>query len=129
MPLYAEEEEGGGLAGRLVKGAAIVIVAAFVIFLFTGGDSSSMDDETGAYLMCRKFVEDRLKAPSTVKFADDISSEVTTKMGPGHYVVQSHLDAQNGFGAMVRGEYRCEVATADRGRNWRLLDLSINTRE
>ena len=76
-----------------------------------------------AFLMAKLFVTKRLKAPSTAKFADWDESHVT-KINSGEYLVTSWVDSQNGFGAMLRKQYVCDLKTFD-GKTWTLVQLSL----
>lgn len=62
---------------------------------------------------CRAVVEKVLKAPSTAKF---ISGEDSVRRREdGSINVSGYVDAQNGFGAMLRNEYECEVVQVGGG--------------
>src|SRR5262245_4755193 len=55
---------------------------------------------------CHEEVQARLKAPSTTKWVSTLVKPI--KDGRNH-VVYGHLDSQNGFGAMIRSLYACEM--------------------
>jgi hypothetical protein len=60
-----------------------------------------------AQVQCRVAIESRLKAPST---ADWSLGEVGRWSGhPGYFLVRYRVDAQNSFGAKLRGHYECQV--------------------
>ena len=64
-----------------------------------------------AWAYCKTAVEQELKSPSTAKFKgmfDDPLSDVTS-LSSGRYRVESWVDAQNGFGAMIRSTFVCEI--------------------
>jgi hypothetical protein len=54
---------------------------------------------------------------------------MTQDMGNGLYVVNSYVDAQNSFGAMIRNTFKCKVQYLGGGeadsRNWSLIDLEL----
>ncbi len=81
---------------------------------------------TGAYDVCRQFVIDRVKSPSTAEFLA-YGKERTQHLGNGKYVVAAHVDAQNGFGATVRSDFTCTVQWKS-GKAWGLEDLKIKQR-
>jgi hypothetical protein len=60
----------------------------------------------GARWACQDFVRARLKAPSTAKFPCE---ETVFDEGEGSYTVQSCVDAQNAFGAILRKQYICST--------------------
>lgn len=55
------------------------------------------------------FVKNRLKSPSTAKF-DDPCESCVVKQDDGTWVVNSYVDAQNSFGAMIRENYICKMS-------------------
>lgn len=73
--------------------------------------------------MCREFVKNRLRAPATAKFAG-LSDTTSVKLDDGSFLVRSYVDAQNGFGALIRTYYRCQVRPIDRD-NWGLIALDM----
>ena len=58
---------------------------------------------------CKTILENRLKAPSTVQYAD------VRQRGSGGNEVYISYDAENGFGAMIRGTFTCEFYVSDDG--------------
>jgi hypothetical protein len=82
-----------------------------------------------AYDAARDLMQARLKAPATAKFADYSDSQVLHVVeadgtrAKGSYIVKSWVDSQNGFGAMIRTRYSCEVKTED-GEHFRLVKLA-----
>jgi hypothetical protein len=79
--------------------------------------------EIRAYVEAKDFVSRRLKAPATADFAGYSDSAVVNK-GDGTYIVVSHVDAQNAFGAKIRTQYRCRVFTVD-GERFILAGLTM----
>jgi hypothetical protein len=65
-------------------------------------------DEIRAFVDCNRFVEASLRAPSTAKFAD-YSPDRVQAIGASRFRVRSWVDAENGFGARLRGRYTCTV--------------------
>ena len=63
-----------------------------------------------AFQASKKEVKSQLKAPSTAKFATEFDKESKYKINDDESVViQSYVDAQNSFGAMIRTNFRCTV--------------------
>jgi hypothetical protein len=52
---------------------------------------------------CQELVKDRLSAPSTAKFVDVAFKDIDGKT----FEVLGKFDAQNGFGAFLRGSFKC----------------------
>lgn len=91
-----------------------------------GFDFSDLSTEAG--IICQNFVDANLAAPAT---ADHpwLDRQIIAR-GPWRYTVRSYVDAQNGYGAMVRNRYHCEVRYSGSGndldpRNWSLERLSF----
>lgn len=70
-------------------------------------EESKQDNSMQAYVYCEDWVKDRLKAPSTADFPT-LPLKVV-KEGNDKYLVYSYVDAQNGFGAMIRTKFICET--------------------
>lgn len=80
---------------------------------------------TGANLMAREFVRDRLTAPSKAKFAHYRDSSVVTTMGRCEFRVRSYVDAQNAFGATVRTEYTAVIKYVPAADRWQIVSLDM----
>lgn len=117
---------------KLVKGVIVVVGIIVVFGLLTmarGGKppaaptiSHSAPDGSMAHVMAQKLVKAQLKAPSTAKFP---SAEYTaTDLGGGRWRVSSYVDAQNGFGAMLRSQWTVEMEAT--GETWKLVKCSID---
>lgn len=66
---------------------------------------AAADLSVEALSVCEAMVKDRLAAPATAKFT---FAEPTAR-GRQRYLVASNVDAQNTYGAMLRGRYVCEI--------------------
>jgi len=75
---------------------------------------SADDREQAAYDACVEAATDRLKAPATAEFADREDVDVT--VSGSTYTVVGDVDSENGFGALIRNTYTCEVFIASSGR-------------
>lgn len=86
----------------------------------TGGQEST------AFVMCQTPVENQLRAPSSAKFPYSTAPGASAlHLGEGVYRVRGFVDAQNGFGAMLRTSWTCEIAeNAD--QTWSLRNLEID---
>lgn len=85
------------------------------------------DLAAGAYDVCKQFVEQRLTSPGTAEFPDfyDDDDEVRVAILRNEdYRVNSQVDSENGFGALLRSFFECRVAyTGD--DQWQLVDIVI----
>lgn len=97
------------------------------IFMNLNAPSSTpepKDSPRDAYLVCWQFVRDRLKAPATAKFpASSDPAVVARKLDNGAYRVTAYVDSQNGFGALVRTPFVCNLTW--QGASWHLNDLNL----
>jgi hypothetical protein len=75
--------------------------------------------------ICQSFTTDGLKAPATAKFPE-FNIRMLTEDEDGSYTVKSYVDAQNGFGALIRNDFVCRVKPV--AASWVLLDLTIQAK-
>ncbi len=75
----------------------------------------STSDAQRAYVASEYFVEDNLVAPSTAKFKGYSKKDVTP-LGDGTYLIDSHVDSQNGLGAQVRTNFSTVVNVDEDGK-------------
>lgn len=115
---------------------ALVLLTAVATLVACGADE---DDpaviRAGAEQACQEWVTDRLKAPSTAEFVDvyatkgqaDLTEQdiYDGKLDESVYTVKGSVDSQNGFGAMLRTGWTCEVKLDAEGENWTLLGLDM----
>jgi hypothetical protein len=119
---------GAATVGKALAVGCLGFIALMIIMsLQDGGSSSSKQGSTaGAYDVCQKFVTDRLRAPGSARFpsitADGVQS---TDLGDGRYSVRAYVDSQNGFGALLRMTFACEVNWQS-GQSYKLVDLQLN---
>lgn len=80
-------------------------IALGVLLLLAGcsGEPYDPNNESEARAQCEGFVDQRIKAPATADY-----NLTATRKGDGWEVVGT-VDSENGFGAKVRSEVRCEV--------------------
>lgn len=96
-------------------------ICAIIIFTFFAFGSSESDDSSSvepskflAYNYAEDFIEQRLKSPSTAEFpgVSEKDSHITD-LGGGEYQINSWVDSQNSFGAMIRSKWSCKIIIAD----------------
>ena len=79
---------------------------------------------TLAYVMIQKDVRRSLRAPSTAEFPGRYGSG-TRNIGNCVYQVFGQFDAQNGFGAMIRGTFTGTTEYYPKSGGWRTLTLDV----
>ena len=85
-------------------------------------DWRETDNSVKAHYMMEKFIKRDLKAPSTANFSSYGESEVQ-KLDNHKYRVKLWVDAQNSFGATVRGHYIGEIQQVSDDK-WSLISLN-----
>lgn len=77
----------------------------------TRSQKAAVDLSLQAMRLCEDRVRSRLKSPSSAKFPWDCFKQRVTKnhITPRKYFTMGCYDAQNAFGAMLRGNYVCTV--------------------
>lgn len=89
------------------------VVAAFTRSSPDASKIEPISQSDMAITMCEKFVKERLKSPTTAKFSDEAAAAGSHA---DEYAVVGQVDAQNGFGAMIRNQFRCELTIS--GDTW-----------
>jgi len=80
-----------------------------------------------AYVMIQTDVRNSLRSPSTAEFPGRYGSG-TGHIGDCVYRVIGNFDAQNGFGAMIRGSFTGTVQYYPERGSWRTLTLDVRKR-
>ncbi|MDA8369503.1 MAG: hypothetical protein M0026_06495 [Nocardiopsaceae bacterium] len=80
-----------------------------------------------AFRECRDAVEQRLKAPASAAFP---AEETTVRLADEgdvdwRYEVHGAVDAQNGFGAMIRLDYECDAVFGTSSRTWTASGVAL----
>jgi hypothetical protein len=94
----------------------LIITAILIIFpIFGNSNGDKVEDRTTDAKICaRDIVENNLKSPSTAKHPN--FSEMTVRHIEGNnYKVYSYVEAQNGFGAMVKTNYVVTLELTESG--------------
>lgn len=95
-----------------IKTIVFLIGGLFFIWLFFFNGCSKEDEPKNysnydALSSSRQFVEQKLKSPASAEFCSDISG--VKKIDSTTFIVNSCVDSQNGFGAMIRSNYSCTI--------------------
>lgn len=109
-PAGAEKKWALG-CGALAVGV-VLLFAGCGALLASGGSNNRGPSEAEARFVCEEWVRDGLRAPATARF-----SGVTTTASGGVYTIRGDVDAENGFGALLRSGWVCEVRLD--GETWR----------
>lgn len=119
-----EDKNKSTLSGCLV----IVIIAVIIgYFIFQPSKSKDLtpwnekDEISMAYIMSQEFVTSKLKSPSTAKYPLSYGNG-SKRMKGQQYSINSYVDSQNGFGAMIRTNFIVVVEQYEENE-WKLIDL------
>tara|TARA_E500000305_G_scaffold98033_1_gene89384 strand:- start:1018 stop:1485 length:468 start_codon:yes stop_codon:yes gene_type:complete len=84
------------------------------------------NDVGRAYDVAKAYVKKRLVAPATAEFPAYYSSDVQAlPLAECRFSVQAYVDAQNGFGAMLRNPYSLTLQYYKEDDTWSLLEFSM----
>ena len=76
-----------------------------------------------AFTMSQEFVKKELKSPSTAEFPANYK-EACEFIGDSTFIINSYVDSQNSFSAMMRTNYQVKVKYIGK-ENWSLIDLKF----
>lgn len=89
----------------------LTIIGVIAFLTFTGCGETDYCTKLDAYSMAQQFVSEKLKSPSTAKFAGLGEWKITSNDNK-KWQVAAYVDSQNSFGGTVRtnftGEMLCE---------------------
>ncbi|PWR08559.1 hypothetical protein DKT68_15190 [Micromonospora acroterricola] len=106
-----------------------IAAAVLVGLVAVGGLAYALmpSDEDEAVERCQAAISGQLKSPATAEYADDVTVSGEEGNFGTYYEVTGQVDAENGFGALVRGDYRCKVQREQDG-SWTVTESSFDQR-
>src|SRR5688572_7920328 len=102
--------------------ATLIVAIGVAILIWGMAVFGIRDEQRAAFRACQQYVTRTLRAPGSAQFPDYNDADVSDQHP--FYVVRSSVDAQNGFGALLRTSYTCEVERE--GEGFKLVDLKVN---
>jgi len=105
----------------------LAVIAAIVFTVWALANSEESVERTtrfSARSHAQTFVKRHLKAPATAEFPWSPDEYSIVSLGDGRWKVSSYVDAQNGFGAMVRSRWDVTLRRKEDGSAW-LEDINI----
>lgn len=103
------------VVGYVVIGVVALVVLFGVLGMFGGRRSGSAGtttrgpDRISVWVDCKTFVERGLKSPASAVFPNSNNPDVSITEANGRWIAVGYVDAQNGFGALLRQDFRCEM--------------------
>lgn len=108
------------IVGSMLLG--LFVCAGFALVTPT----ANVADDFDACWMAQKFVKEQLKAPSTATFAPCRQPDTVVSRTERIWHVRSWVDAENGFGAMLRNNFSADLIYYPSTDSWTLVDLSMS---
>jgi hypothetical protein len=112
--------------------AVLVLAAVLIVTLVAVPAANEAERQSAAVAMCKQKTLDQLKAPASAKFGPMKPMDLMTALsasavekgeepikatpapdGSQSYLFNSYVDAQNGFGALVRNDVSCIIKVKD----------------
>ncbi len=95
-------------------------------------DAAATCSKLAAYEAVQNKVLDRLKSPGSAQFPPDPTGPlyssgdviIATK-GDCHFAISSHVDSQNGFGALLRTRFSADAKYDETGKRWSVSGLVL----
>lgn len=91
-------------------GIFILIIGSIAKCAFSENEPEnywSADNSHGAYWCSQSYVKANLKSPASADFP--LSDYKSWRLDTANYVIKGYVDSQNGFGAMIRTNWRTEM--------------------
>lgn len=113
-------------------------IAIMALFVITGCNEKSPEEikkqklemaeknctsGSAAFVYSKPYVTRRLRSPSTADFP--FSDYTSNYLGDCTHLVSSYVDAQNGFGAVIRQDYTARMKYNKDSDSWNLLRLDM----
>ncbi|MDT8895485.1 hypothetical protein RSO41_12545 [Halomonas sp. I1] len=109
------------MKGFIILAACIAVGAIFARQFVASPQDRECGSRDSAYTAIKESIEGRLKAPSTANWPSRNDSKVLvakSDSGECSYEVWGYLDAENGFGAMIRSEYYAKIWYSKDDMRW-----------
>lgn len=114
------------MRGWLMLGAISAVLTGCGDPLTPEEEEARACSPTMAYVLAKDNVELRLKSPSTAEFGSYGESKVVKLEGGCKFLVVGYVDAQNGFGAMLRNTYAVTMEKTVGKDFWVAQDVIVN---
>jgi DNA-directed RNA polymerase subunit RPC12/RpoP len=108
--------------GRIVVGILVSIIILISLFSL-GEENNSSPSDTEAYVKAMRFVKEQLISPSSAKFPN--WDYQIFQSGDLRWTIKSYVDAQNGFGALIRQNYTIIVRYDNERKAWYYESLDL----
>lgn len=97
------------LKHKLIGAAFLfVLLPAGCVYMLSGEPDPAITNRNLALACAKTKVKEQLKAPSTADFQPSRDMRVETADNLS-YKIAGYVDSQNGFGAMIRSNFTCDL--------------------
>lgn len=99
----------------------------FIVFLLSLNSCISdkkATDKYDAYVMMKKFVDDKLVSTSSAEY--ESISTIGIKQEGNIWAFDGYVDSQNSFGTMIRNKFTIAIRYNPSANDWSLLNLFFN---
>ncbi len=99
----------------------------FMVFLLSINSCTSdkkAPDKYDAYVMMKKFVDDKLLSPSSAEY--ESISTIGMKQEGNIWAFDGYVDSQNSSGVMIRNKFTIAIRYNSSTNDWSLLNLFFN---
>jgi hypothetical protein len=117
--------KAGGCFITLIVGFVVLSLFIYVTYTPSATRATIGPSDFDACVMAQVFVERGLKSPATAEFPACNSPSTIVTRAADTWSVRSYVDAQNGFGALVRADTVMQMTYHPATRKWTLLNSSI----
>lgn len=105
------------IAAVAVVAVAVAITATIIGYHVARNPDKATPNTKELITQCRKAVTDKLRAPSTAKWPGG-EEAIQDPADNTQYKVTGGVDAQNGFGAMIRIRWACNGTWSEEYTSW-----------
>lgn len=117
--------ENNGKRSLGCGGGFLIAVVIVVILGLIGNNigASEKPNEYEAKQICEDAVERNLKSPATATYDSRVQIKSDNE---NDYRILTEVDSQNGFGAMVRTNFSCNLTWSPEAKKWTLDKIKRN---
>jgi hypothetical protein len=120
----SDDKKAGGLLWPTVFLAA-AFGLVYLVFLIPDYSPKECGSANMAYIMAQEPVKSLLVSPASADFPPFSEAGVTTtRTADCSFSVNAYVDAQNGFGAIIRTPFSAKMVTD--GASWSAAEVSLN---
>ena len=102
----------------------LLALIIFFSLIIIGCTDDKVQGKYDAYVMMKKFVDDKLTSPSSAIY--ESISTIGIRQEGNTWAFDGYVDSQNTFGVMVRKKFTIAIRYNPSSDDWSLLNLFFN---